>query len=63
VGYWGIKHITVPEDRYRKLLEVRQKLGARNWAEFVDRIYSIIMQQNSDLCSEKIKKILEVLQS
>jgi len=63
VAGWGVKTITIPEDKYRKLFEMKQKLGARTWADFVDQIYSIIIQQNSDVCAEKMKRILEVIQS
>jgi len=62
VNRWGVKTITIPADKYQKLFEIKQKLGARTWADFVDIVYPMLISQ-TDACTEKIKKILEVLQT
>ncbi len=40
----GYKSITLRENRYWKLMELKAKLKARTWDELVDKLYDLVME-------------------
>jgi len=39
----GWKQISLHEDKFWKLLEVKAKLKARTWDELVDKLYDLVV--------------------
>jgi len=44
----GYKSITLREDKYWKLLELKARLKARTWDEFVDKLYNLVMRHEAN---------------
>lgn len=44
----GWKQISLHEDRFWKLLEIKARLKARTWDELVDKLYDLVMKYEAN---------------
>ena len=43
MGKYGVK-ITLTEEAYEKLKKVKEKLGAKSWADLADKLYEYFIE-------------------
>jgi len=54
----GYTSISIKKSKFEKLLELKNKLGAKSWSELVDKICDIISKYEEATIESRVKKTL-----